>query len=234
MEQLIPVINKLQDAFALVEGGSPVDLPQLVVIGSQSSGKSSVLENLVGRDFLPRGSNIVTRRPLILQLFHLPKQNSDQPLQQDTEWGEFLHVPNKKFYNFKEIKQEIEQETDRLTGTNKGVSPIPINLKIYSQNVLNLTLVDLPGITKVPVGDQPKDIEAQIRQMIHTYIDRPNSIILAVSAANSDLSNSDALHMARSVDPEGKRTLGIITKLDLMDQGTDAMVWKGFFQLESN
>ncbi|GLE05246.1 hypothetical protein PINS_up014246 [Pythium insidiosum] len=70
MEQLIPIINKLQDVFSAI-GQSPLNLPQIVVIGSQSSGKSSVLENIVGRDFLPRGSGIVTRRPLILQLYNV-------------------------------------------------------------------------------------------------------------------------------------------------------------------
>lgn len=85
MEQLIPIINKLQDAFALVEGGSPIDLPQIVVIGAQSSGKSSVLENLVGRDFLPRGSNIVTRRPLILQLNHTPSTKGTEGKKQSAE-----------------------------------------------------------------------------------------------------------------------------------------------------
>lgn len=69
MEDLIPVVNKLQDVFSAI-GQSPIDLPQIVVIGSQSSGKSSVLENVVGRDFLPRGTGIVTRRPLILQLYN--------------------------------------------------------------------------------------------------------------------------------------------------------------------
>jgi hypothetical protein len=65
MDQLIKVVNKLQDAFAQANVSNPIDLPQIVVIGSQSSGKSSVLENIVGKDFLPRGSGIVTRRPLV-------------------------------------------------------------------------------------------------------------------------------------------------------------------------
>lgn len=69
MEDLIPIVNKLQDVFSAI-GQTPIDLPQIVVIGSQSSGKSSVLENVVGRDFLPRGTGIVTRRPLILQLYN--------------------------------------------------------------------------------------------------------------------------------------------------------------------
>lgn len=92
-------------------------------------------------------------------------------------------------------------------------------MKIYSPHVLNLSLVDLPGITRVPVGDQPSDIEMQIRNMIMNYIRPKNAIIVAVTAANTDLANSDALQLAKEVDPEGRRTVGVITKIDLMDKG---------------
>lgn len=119
------------------------------------------------------------------------------------EWGEFLHRPGETYHDFAKIRSEIVAETDRVTGTNKGVSSIPINLKIYSPHVLNLTLVDLPGITKIPVGDQPTDIEKQIRDMVLSYIKRPSSIIVAVTAANTDIANSDALQLAREVDPHG-------------------------------
>ena len=104
----------------------------------------------------------------------------------------------------------------------QGISNKPINLKIFSPNVLNLTLVDLPGLTKVAVGDQPQDIEQQIKEMLYSYITQDNTIILAVTPANQDLANSDALKLARKVDPKGDRTVGVITKLDLMDEGTDA------------
>ncbi len=138
------------------------------------------------------------------------------------EWGVFLHVKNKNFTDFNEIRQEIESETDRKTGKNKGISHEPIVLKIFSPRVVTLTLVDLPGITKVPVGDQPVDIEQQIRDMLFTYLQNPNSIILAVSSANTDFSTSEALKLARDADPDGRRTLAVVTKLDLMDHGTDA------------
>ncbi|CAI5745459.1 unnamed protein product [Peronospora destructor] len=222
MDQLIPIINKLQDVFSAI-GQSPINLPQIVVIGSQSSGKSSVLENIVGKDFLPRGSGIVTRRPLILQLYNSSSSVPAEDQAEFEEWGEFLHMPGQKFTDFNEIRQEIEKETDRLTGKNKGISNKSINLKIFSPHVLNLTLVDLPGITKVPVGDQPVNIEEQIRDMCTEFITNPNSIILAVTSANTDLANSDALKMAREIDPDGQRTIGVLTKLDLMDAGTDAM-----------
>uniref|UniRef100_A0A669BIG4 Dynamin-1-like protein n=1 Tax=Oreochromis niloticus TaxID=8128 RepID=A0A669BIG4_ORENI len=198
MEALIPVINKLQDVFNTV-GADIIQLPQIAVVGTQSSGKSSVLESLVGRDLLPRGTGIVTRRPLILQLVHVDPGDT------------------------RKHDEEIENETERISGNNKGISDEPIHLKIFSPHVVNLTLVDLPGITKVPVGDQPKDIEIQIRDLILKHISNPNCIILAVTAANTDMATSEALKVAREVDPDGRRTLAVVTKLDLMDAGTDAM-----------
>ncbi|KAJ3056253.1 vacuolar protein sorting-associated protein 1 [Rhizophlyctis rosea] len=251
---LIKTVNKLQDAFTAVGVANPIDLPQIAVIGSQSSGKSSVLENIVGRDFLPRGTGIVTRRPLVLQLINRPSASgkaggvagaqpdaAPAPVSEEAkpikaegetehfepaegeEWGEFLHLPGKKFTDFNEIRAEIDRETEAKVGRNAGVSAQAINLRIFSPNVLTLTLVDLPGLTKVPVGDQPKDIEKQIRDMILKYITKNNAIILAVTAANTDLANSDGLKMAREVDPEGVRTIGVLTKVDLMDQGTDVV-----------
>ncbi|XP_027873434.1 dynamin-2 isoform X2 [Xiphophorus couchianus] len=211
MEDLIPLINKLQDAFSSIGQSCNLDLPQIAVVGGQSAGKSSVLENFVGRDFLPRGSGIVTRRPLILQLVN-----------SKAEYAEFLHCKGRKFVDFDEVRMEIEAETDRITGSNKGISPVPINLRVYSPNVLNLTLIDLPGMTKVAVGDQPPDIEHQIRDMLLQFIVKESCLILAVTPANTDLANSDALKIAKEVDPQGLRTIGVITKLDLMDEGTDA------------
>ncbi|XP_050955240.1 dynamin-1-like protein isoform X4 [Labeo rohita] len=226
MEALIPVINKLQDVFNTV-GADIIQLPQIAVVGTQSSGKSSVLESLVGRDLLPRGTGIVTRRPLILQLVHVDPEDRRKTGEENgvdgEEWGKFLHTKNKIYTEFDEIRQEIENETERVSGNNKGISDEPIHLKIFSPHVVNLTLVDLPGITKVPVGDQPKDIELQIRELILKYISNPNCIILAVTAANTDMATSEALKVAREVDPDGRRTLAVVTKLDLMDAGTDAM-----------
>ncbi|KAK1877938.1 Dynamin-2 [Dissostichus eleginoides] len=173
--------------------------------------RSDVISCLTGWDFLPRGNGIVTRRPLILQLVN-----------NTAEYAEFLHCKAKKFVDFDEVRSEIEAETERITGANKGISPIPINLRVYSPNVLNLTLIDLPGMTKVAVGDQPVDIEHQIRDMLLQFITKESCLILAVTPANTDLANSDALKIAKEVDPQGLRTIGVITKLDLMDEGTDA------------
>jgi replication fork clamp-binding protein CrfC len=178
----------------------------------------------------------VTRRPLVLQLINRQPgevktngvKSESISLGQDKEanvdeWGEFLHIPGQKFHDFNKIRDEIVKETEAKTGRNAGISPAPINLRIYSPNVLTLTLVDLPGLTKVPVGDQPRDIERQIKEMVLKQISKPNAIILAVTGANTDLANSDGLKLAREVDPEGQRTIGVLTKVDLMDEGTDVV-----------
>ncbi|WAR30245.1 DYN1-like protein [Mya arenaria] len=180
MEQLIPIVNKLQDAFASLGVPISLDLPQIAVVGSQSAGKSSVLENFVGKKSIKK------------------------------EHAEFLHQKGKKYVDFEQVRKEIEAETDRVTGGNKGISNIPINLRVYSPNVLNLTLIDLPGMTKVPVGDQPIDIEQQIRGMLMEFIVKDSCLILAVSPANTDLANSDALKIAKEVDPGGY--IGVVNR----------------------
>lgn len=218
MEDLIPIINSLQDVFSTV-GSDVISLPQIAVVGSQSSGKSSVLEAVVGRDFLPRGSGIVTRRPLILQLVHLDKAPEKGKPQ---EYGEFAHKPGEIFTDFNKINDEIIKETDRVTGSGRNVSKDPIRLKLWSANVLNLTLVDLPGLVKVAIDGQPASIVQDIHDMVKSFVDRPECLILAVTPANADIANSDALRLAREVDPKGDRTIGVITKIDIMDKGTNA------------
>lgn len=176
----------------------------------------------------------MTRRPLVLQLINRPADTETNGTKEELEgstdkaanmdeWGEFLHIPGQKFYDFNKIRDEIARETEAKVGRNAGISAAPINLRIYSPNVLTLTLVDLPGLTRVPVGDQPRDIERQIKDMILKFITKSNAIILAVTAANIDLANSDGLKLAREVDPEGQRTIGVLTKVDLMDEGTDVV-----------
>lgn len=224
---LLQVLNKLQDVLVVSGGQAQAPkLPQIVVIGSQSSGKSSVLESFVGRDFLPRGTGIVTRRPLVLQLVRTAADGDTAAATDEgatVEWGEFLHAPGRRFTSFEAIRAEIEAETERKLGKSKSVSADPIRLAIYSPHVVDLSLVDLPGMTKVPIADQPANIEEQLRAMALTYIEPEESLILAVSAANADLATSDAIQLARRVDPEGLRTIGVLTKLDLMDAGTDAL-----------
>ncbi|XP_059281480.1 phragmoplastin DRP1C [Lycium ferocissimum] len=220
LESLIGLVNRIQRACTILgdHGGEGMSLwealPTVAVVGGQSSGKSSVLESVVGRDFLPRGSGIVTRRPLVLQLHKIDG---------GSEYAEFLHASKKKFTDFASVRQEIADETDRITGKSKQISNVPIHLSIYSPNVVNLTLIDLPGLTKVAVEGQPESIVEDIEMMVRSYVEKPNCIILAISPANQDIATSDAIKLAREVDPSGERTFGVITKLDLMDKGTNAL-----------
>lgn len=224
MESLIGLVNRIQKACTVLGDYGGGDnafsslwdaLPSVAVVGGQSSGKSSVLESIVGRDFLPRGSGIVTRRPLVLQL-HKTEDGSQ-------EYAEFLHMPKRKFSDFAMVRKEISDETERITGRSKQISSVPIHLSIYSPNVVNLTLIDLPGLTKVAVDGQPESIVRDIEEMVRTYVEKPNCIILAISPANQDIATSDAIKLAREVDPSGERTFGVLTKLDLMDKGTNAL-----------
>ncbi|KAL6845417.1 hypothetical protein ACP4OV_024912 [Aristida adscensionis] len=222
MENLISLVNKLQRACTALgdhgeESALPTlwdSLPAIAVVGGQSSGKSSVLESVVGKDFLPRGSGIVTRRPLVLQLHRIDGQG---------EYAEFMHLKNTRFTDFALVRKEIADETDRATGRTKQISTVPIYLSIYSPNVVNLTLVDLPGLTKVAIEGQPDSIAQDIENMVRSFIEKPNCIILAISPANQDLATSDAIKISREVDPKGERTFGVLTKVDLMDKGTDAV-----------
>ncbi|KAJ1386089.1 P-loop containing nucleoside triphosphate hydrolase [Sesbania bispinosa] len=217
MENLISLVNKIQRACTALgdhgEGSAlPTlwdSLPSIAVVGGQSSGKSSVLESVVGKDFLPRGSGIVTRRPLVLQL-HKTEEGS-------REYAEFLHLPRKRFTDFAAVRKEIQDETDRETGRTKQISSVPIHLSIYSPNVVNLTLIDLPGLTKVAVEGQPDSIVQDIENMVRSYIEKA-SITLLIPSFNKFFTGSKSRCVRKC-----ERTFGVLTKIDLMDKGTDAV-----------
>jgi len=185
------------------------------VLGGQSAGKSSVLESIVGLDFLPRGDGVVTRRPLELRLNHLAEG--------ETPWANFsVEIPEKKFYKFEEVRDAINKLTDEVCGVSKDIVDKPIVLNVYSPTCPDLTLVDLPGITKIAIAGQRHDIEKVTRAMCHRYMSDSRTIILCVVPANADMTTSDGLQMARDLDKKGIRTIGVITKVDIMDRGTNA------------
>ena len=209
LRKLINLIDQLRDCGV----NEYIKLPRICSLGTQSSGKSSVLESIVGLDFLPRGDGVVTRRPLELRLCHI---NSGEP------WAVFEERKGVKFTDFIKVRETIEALTDEVCKSNKNIKDKPIVLNVYSQTCPDLTLVDLPGITRVPVGDQPDNIEEITKNMAIRYIDDPLTIILCVIAANVDIATSDGLKLAKQIDVSGSRTLGVLTKLDIMDAGTDA------------
>ena len=185
-----------------------INLPQIICIGAQSSGKSSIIESIIGKDFLPKGSGIVTRRPLILQLIN-QKEGED--------YCEFFLKPNEKIKDFSKVTKEIISQTEKIAGKEKLISDKPIIMKIFSSKLIDLTLVDLPGLVKVPLKGQPDNIDSQIKKIVLDFISNSNSIILAITPSNVDISNSDSLKIAREVDPYFTRTLGVISKVDLVE-----------------
>lgn len=213
MDKLIRVVADLQTVYRKIGVTRNFDLPQIVVVGSQSSGKSSTLEALVGREFLPRGENICTRRPLQLELIHVDE--TEVPGNK-REWAVFPGDPPdypKNFTNFHDVCNEIEYQTE-TKAEGKTISEEPIILKVFSPDVCTLTLIDLPGLTEVAVQNQPEDIPEQIERLVMKYITPPRSIILAVHPANVDAATCVALKIAKRVDPRGDRTVAVITKLD--------------------
>uniref|UniRef100_A0A673JPP7 Interferon-induced GTP-binding protein Mx n=1 Tax=Sinocyclocheilus rhinocerous TaxID=307959 RepID=A0A673JPP7_9TELE len=105
-----------------------------------------------------------------------------------------------------------------LAGNGEGISHEMITLEIQSCDVPDLTLIDLPGIARVATANQPKDIDKQIKDLIEKFIQRQETISLVVVPANIDIATTEALQMASKVDSTGERTLGILTKPDLVDK----------------
>ncbi|RKO96951.1 hypothetical protein CAUPRSCDRAFT_7280, partial [Caulochytrium protostelioides] len=181
-------------------------LPSIVVIGSQSSGKSSVLEALVGHAFLPKGKNMVTRRPIELTLIHC---------EDDDAYGEFPQLGQGRITSFAAI-QKILTDLNLAVPAAECISREPIELRLYSRHVPDLKLVDLPGYIQISTRDQPEALKDRIAELCEEYIKAPN-VILAVCAADVDLANAEALRASRRVDPRGDRTIGVLTKMDLID-----------------
>ncbi|KAG6374326.1 P-loop containing nucleoside triphosphate hydrolase protein [Boletus reticuloceps] len=221
-----------------IDQSDSLKLPSIVVIGSQSSGKSSVLEAIVGHEFLPksvislsmsllltighRGNNMVTRRPIELTLIHTPPKGNGQVPE---EYGEFPALALGKITNFAQIQQTLT-DLNLAVPSSEAVSNEPIDLRIYSPHVPDLTLIDLPGYIQIASLDQPDSLRDKIAGLCEKYIREPN-IVLAVCAADVDLANSPALRASRKVDPLGLRTIGVVTKMDLVTPEQGAAILEG-------
>ncbi|XP_055835860.1 dynamin-related protein 4C-like [Solanum dulcamara] len=204
---LLDCIDKLRHLNIMQEG---IQLPTIVVVGDQSSGKSSVLESLAGIS-LPRGQGICTRVPLVMRLQNDPNITAPN-----------LHLE----YNNKSIPVDeigiadaIVLATDEIAGHGKGISNNPLTLVVKKNGVPDLTMVDLPGITRVAVQGQPEDIYEQIRDIIMKYIVPEESIILNVLSATVDFPTCESIRMSQKVDKTGERTLAVVTKADKAPEG---------------
>lgn len=216
-DQMMVLTKKMIEIRSILQKvgqSSSLTLPSIVVIGSQSSGKSSVLEAIVGHEFLPKGTNMVTRRPIELTLVNTPESME--------EYGEFPDLGLRKISDFSSIQRTLT-ELNLAVSEAECVSHDPIHLTIYSRNVPDLSLIDLPGYIQVVGQNQPLQLKQKISELCDKYIQPPN-VILAISAADVDLANSAALRASRRVDPRGERTIGVITKMDLVDPARGATI----------
>ena len=216
-DQMMVLTKKMIEIRSILQTvgqSNALTLPSIVVIGSQSSGKSSVLEAIVGHEFLPKGSNMVTRRPIELTLVNTPDAHA--------EYGEFPALGLGKITDFSHIQKTLT-DLNLAVPAADCVSDDPIQLSIYSPNVPDLSLIDLPGYIQVSGLDQPKELKQKIADLCDKYIQPPN-VILAISAADVDLANSTALRASRRVDPRGERTIGVVTKMDLVDPPRGASI----------
>ncbi|XP_058735809.1 dynamin-related protein 4C-like [Vicia villosa] len=208
-EKIRPVLDALENLRRLNISREGIQLPTIVVVGDQSSGKSSVLESLAGIS-LPRGQGICTRVPLIMRL-------QNHPLPQPKLILEY----NGKNVSTDEanVSHAINTATEELAGTAKGISNTPLTLIVKKNGVPDLTMVDLPGITRVPVHGQPDNIYDQIKDIIMEYITPEESIILNVLSATVDFTTCESIRMSQTVDKTGLRTLAVVTKADKSPEG---------------
>ncbi|CAF4837128.1 unnamed protein product [Rotaria sp. Silwood1] len=205
-EKIRPLMDKIDQARSLLSWSNDgITFPNVVVVGDQSSGKSTLLESLSLVE-LPKGSGIVTRCPLVLRLRkasvrRLYRLNGNKKIELDERKTNILNY--------------IEEETKKLAGENKNIVKDLIELQVNDPNVRDLTVVDLPGIARNPIADQPKDIHKQTTDLIRHLIRQEGSVILCVFPANVDIATVESFTIAREVDPTGIRTIGVITKSDL-------------------
>ncbi|XP_064381322.1 interferon-induced GTP-binding protein Mx-like isoform X2 [Dromaius novaehollandiae] len=215
-EQKIRPCIDLIDSLRALGIEKDLALPAIAVIGDQSSGKSSVLEALSGIA-LPRGNGIVTRCPLELKLKKSPATQKWKGKISYRNTSEELNNPS-------EVEKAIRGAQNVVAGTKGAISSELISLEVWSPAVPDLTLIDLPGIARVAVGDQPADIGEQIKKLLKNIICNKETLNLVVVPCNVDIATTEALKMAQEVDPKGERTLGILTKPDLVDKGTEESI----------
>jgi hypothetical protein len=172
-----------------------------------------------------RGDNMVTRRPIELTLIHTPSRVASSSTTPQ-EYGVFPHLPHLgRVTSFSQIQKTLT-DLNLAVPSSQAVSDDPIHLQIHSPHVPDLTLIDLPGYIQLSSMDQPDTLKENISSLCEKYIKEPN-IILAVCAADVDLANSPALRASRRVDPLGTRSIGVVTKMDLVKPEQGAEILRG-------
>lgn len=195
-----PIIEKgIKIQQLLSEIGNPFKFPNIVVVGTQSCGKSSLLESIIGFSFLPKGnSKMVTKRPIEISLI-----NSVGPLKIYLEDEEIVSIPllRKKLF---------------LLNEEGPVSMTPIHVTLSSPDLPTLSLIDLPGLIELNSESESLDLPEKIKEIYYHYLRDNDNIILSLTPSTIDIATSTSLKLSKEIDPLGDRTIGIITKSDLL------------------
>ena len=185
------------------------------MIGIRNGGKSSVLEPLFNLNIFPIGDEVVIHRPIELNLHHI---NSDE------SWVTFEEIEGEKFTDFEKVKDKIESLNEQLCRLLEKYIDKPMILNAYSKKYADITLIDLPGIVSFSFIDAQNKIYFITRDITRKYIKDQSNVILCVIPGNSDIEQYyniiiNDLYINQGIDES--RTLGILTKLDIIDVGTD-------------
>eukprot|EP00729_Bicosta_minor_P022546 gene22546-20645_t len=209
-----PVLDLIDD-LRKIGIDEDVPIPQIVVVGDQSSGKSSVLEAISGVSF-PRGSGLVTRVATQLTMScgdtwsaTITAGATRRQLDEDHK---------------EDISKTIEELTEKLAPGSTFCADEIIEIQLVAPDAPDLTIIDLPGIVRTVTGNQDRSIIEQVDSLIDKYIAQKRTIILCVIASNVDIATNDVLERAAKVDPDGNRTMGVLTKPDLVDKGGEGEI----------
>ena len=219
-KQVFELLNKLSS----IKFEKQIDFPEIIVCGTQSSAKSSILNSIMGINILPTASKMCSKNPCRIELLY----NPNSYLIQIGQYEDGIFKKD-KFYDLKKIESEniLQLQKDilsfskKVTTSDNNVSQEEMVIKIQSPNVANLTLIDLPGIINVALDGQDTNIKQIIRNMINKYASNPNTIILSVMPSRVDLEVDQALEIVKELDPNNERSIGILTKPDLMSDTSD-------------
>eukprot|EP00919_Chromeraceae_sp_WS-2016_P033733 GHVR01079816.1.p1 GENE.GHVR01079816.1~~GHVR01079816.1.p1 ORF type:complete len:652 (+),score=58.15 GHVR01079816.1:113-2068(+) len=209
-KEILPMLDCIEKIRGDI--GEYIDVPGILVAGSQSAGKSSLLESIGGFQ-LPRGDSITTRVPLIMSLEC--NENIDEPyaiIGPDAKFD--LQKGAEKILCLEKIAEKISWFTQEYTGSNAGVKDTPIHLKVVRSSGPTMTVIDLPGITCNSSDQSIEDIEKDTKDLVEKYANNEQMIILCVVPATQDFCNCPAIKIAKVLDRKGQRTLGVVTKID--------------------
>ena len=197
-----------------------INIPRLVLTGTQSSGKSSIVNRFIGMNILPTGNNMVTRTPINIRLITAVKSNECIACIYIYINGnkEMIHSTEIEKMNITEFQNKIIEATNRVTDNSFSISSSQIFIDINSMNVENMTIIDLPGIVSISCTDkgQPITIVEDIKSLIVEQLEYPETYVLAVVSSLVDLEADAGLAIIKSAQRRNNklRAVGVLTKSD--------------------